>query len=94
MEKFDKDNSGSLDIEEFKVFIKHMLSDTDCERQGYLDDKELNVMFANFDKDNSGKLEKTEIAALIMKIAGSEGIEKMQRLGMKYIIRENKRAFK
>ena len=59
-DKYDKDNSGSLDKEETKQFV----IDTMME-EGEFDQESFEQMFIEFDTDKSGTVEKEEIIAFI-----------------------------
>jgi Ca2+-binding EF-hand superfamily protein len=63
---YDKDNSGALDKEETKQFVK----DTLKEMADGDDEEDFNKCFEEFDKDGSGTIEKDEMALFIKKVAG------------------------
>ena len=72
--EYDKDNSGTLDKEETKLFVKKTLVDmTSGESGGQGDDfsdEDFEACFKEFDKDGNGTIEKDEMAVFIKKVAG------------------------
>ena len=65
---YDLDNSGSLDKEETKKFIKDTLGNLPGSPE--FSDEIFDPMFIDFDKDGSGSVEKSEMALFINKILG------------------------
>ena len=65
--QYDKDNSGALDKEETKNFVKATLSESGG---GEFSDEDFEECFKAFDKDGSGTIEKDEMAIFIKKVAG------------------------
>ena len=66
---YDADNSGSLDKEETKKFIKDTLVKI---KPGHdFSDEIFDKMFKSFDTDGSGTVEKSEMAQFVKKIIGS-----------------------
>ena len=66
--KYDKDNSGFLDKEETKAFVKDTMEE--MSDNGTWDNKEFEKCFQEFDKDGSGTIEKAEMTVFIKKVAG------------------------
>ena len=66
--EYDKDNSGSLDKEETKLFVKNTLSEMND--SGEFSEEDFEACFSEFDKDGSGTIEKDEMAIFIKKVAG------------------------
>ena len=66
--EYDEDNSGSLDKEETRQFVKNTLCDM-SDGKG-LSDQEFEMCFQEFDKDGNGTIEKDEMAIFIKKVAG------------------------
>ena len=66
--EYDDDNSGSLDKEETREFIKSTLCDMG-DGKG-MNNEEFEQCFAEFDEDGSGTIEKNEMIAFIRKISG------------------------
>ena len=68
---YDKDNSGALDKEETKQFVKDTLKEmADGDDQDEFNEEDFNKCFEEFDKDGSGTIEKDEMALFIKKVAG------------------------
>eukprot|EP00347_Sterkiella_histriomuscorum_P018667 403344636 len=65
---YDKDNSGFLDKDEAKFFVKTTL--TEMGENGEFDDDDFEACFAAFDEDGSGTISKDEMVAFIKKVAG------------------------
>ena len=65
--EYDKDNSGALDKDETKEFVKNTLSEMGINGEFETD---FDACFAEFDKDKSGTIEKDEMAVFIKKVAG------------------------
>jgi hypothetical protein len=63
-EKYDADNSGSLDMDESRAFVQDILSDVG----GDFSEPVFQAMFKSFDEDRSGTLEKEEILNFILKL--------------------------
>merc|ERR1711966_475891 len=59
--EYDKDNSGALDKEETKAFVKKTLCDMEGSDGGDFSEEDFDACFKGFDKDNSGTIEKDEI---------------------------------
>ena len=57
--EYDDDNSGSLDKDETKLFVKNTLCDI-ADGKG-LSDEEFEQCFAEFDTDGSGTIEQIEM---------------------------------
>ena len=66
-DEYDKDNSGALDKDETKEFVKNTLSEMGINGEFETD---FDACFAEFDKDKSGTIEKDEMAVFIKKVAG------------------------
>ena len=66
--EYDDDNSGSLDKEETRQFVKNTLCDMG-DGKG-MSDEEFEQCFSEFDEDNSGTIEKHEMIAFIRNITG------------------------
>ena len=66
--QYDVDNSGALDREETKQFVKKTLNDMDD--SGEFSEEDFEACFREFDKDGSGTIEKNEMAIFIKKVAG------------------------
>ena len=66
--EYDKDNSGALDKEETKKFVKNTLSKMSV--SGAFPVEDFHACFSEFDKDGSGTIEKDEMAIFIQKVAG------------------------
>lgn len=62
---YDKDNSGTLDIEESRKFCMDL-----CEKipGTIFNNKDFESLFKFFDTDNSGTLEKMEVANLLKRL--------------------------
>merc|ERR1712080_536896 len=68
---YDKDNSGALDKEETKQFVKDTLKEmADGDDNDEFNEEDFNKCFEEFDKDGSGTIEKDEMALFIKKVAG------------------------
>ena len=69
--EYDKDNSGTLDKEETKLFVKKTLVDmSNSESENDFSDEDFEACFKEFDKDGNGTIEKDEMAVFIKKVAG------------------------
>ena len=69
--RYDKDNSGALDKEETKQFVKDTLKEmADGDDNDEFNEEDFNKCFEEFDKDGSGTIEKDEMALFIKKVAG------------------------
>ena len=66
--EYDKDNSGALDKDETKRFVKNTLSEMGD--GGEFSETDFEACFKEFDKDGSGTIEKEEMAIFIKKVAG------------------------
>ena len=66
--EYDNDNSGALDKEETKKFVKKTLADMSGGEE--FSDEDFEACFKEFDKDGSGTIEKDEMAIFIKKVAG------------------------
>ena len=67
--QYDNDNSGYLDKEEAREFVRHTMVEM-FDNTNALDDSEFETAFVEFDADGSGTIEKDEMALFIRKIAG------------------------
>ena len=67
--QYDADNSGSLDKEETKQFVKNTLADM-AGQDGAFNDEDFEACFNEFDEDGSGYIEKNEMVVFIKKVAG------------------------
>merc|ERR1712028_226182 len=68
---YDKDNSGALDKEETKQFVKDTLKEmADGDDNDEFNEEDFNKCFEEFDKDGSGTIEKDEMALFIKKVVG------------------------
>ena len=67
-ENHDRDNSGQLDKEEAREFIRELLTALDL--GDVFSDELFEVMFAEFDEDQSETVEKSEMLDLIKNILG------------------------
>ena len=67
---YDVDNSGALDKEETKKFVKKTLCDMEGSDGGEFSEEDFDACFQEFDKDKSGTIEKDEMAIFIKKVAG------------------------
>ena len=65
---YDKDNSGFLDKQETKAFVKNTLSEMG--ENGEFSDNDFEACFKEFDKDGNGTISKDEMKAFIKKVAG------------------------
>ena len=68
-EVFDDDNSGSLDKEETKKFIRSTLQGMSSDGNALSDD-DFEQCFKEFDDDGSGFIERAEMIAFIKKVSG------------------------
>lgn len=66
--KYDEDNSGSLDIDEARLFVKDILSDLGGSGDNEFSEPVFQALFETFDEDKSGTLEKDEILTFITKL--------------------------
>ena len=66
-EVFDADNSGQLDLEETKKFVRSTLG---ANSQHQMKDEEVEQVFKEFDDDNSGLIDRHEMISFIKKLAG------------------------
>ena len=66
--EYDKDNSGALDKEETKLFVKNTLGEIND--NGDFSEEDFEACFKEFDKDGSGTIEKDEMALFIKRVAG------------------------
>ena len=66
--EYDKDNSGALDKEETKLFVKNTLGEIND--NGDFSEEDFDACFKEFDKDGSGTIEKDEMALFIKRVAG------------------------
>ena len=64
------DNSGALDIEETKNFVKYIFGN--LESTDDFTDEQFGKIFANFDKDGSGTVEKNEMIELVKQFLGGK----------------------
>ena len=67
--QYDQDNSGALDKEETRAFVRNTLADM-SDGQGGFNDEDFEACFQEFDEDGSGQIEKNEMIAFIKKVAG------------------------
>ena len=67
-EKYDTDNSGSLDMDQSRTFVKDILKDVG----GDFSEPVFQAMFKSFDEDRSGTLEKEEILTFITKLIAED----------------------
>lgn len=65
-EEYDTDNSGSLDKNEAKRFIKNTL--TEFYDESDISDGDFEAAFHEFDKDGSGTIEKNELAVFVRRM--------------------------
>ncbi len=70
--EYDKDNSGYLDKEETRLFVKKTLQEMGGGDDGQFADEDFEACFKEFDKDGNGEIEKDEMATFIKKLTGSE----------------------
>ena len=66
--EFDDDESGALDRDETKEFVKKMLLEVGESTD--FSDEEFNKCFEEFDTDGNGTVDKDEMKEFIMKICG------------------------
>ena len=66
--QYDVDNSGALDRDETKEFVKKTLREMDDTDN--FSEEDFDACFKEFDKDGNGTIEKVEMAAFIKKVAG------------------------
>jgi len=64
--QFDTDNSGTLQKNEARVFVQHMMKDMGCD----FDENQFEECFKEIDLDGNGTIEKKEMANFIKQIAG------------------------
>ena len=64
---YDQDNSGALDKEETKKFVKDTLGNLGG-GDGEFSDDAFDEVFGTFDKDNSGTVEKNEMVVFIKQL--------------------------
>lgn len=64
--QFDTDNSGTLQKNEARVFVQHMMKDMGCD----FDENQFEECFKEIDLDGNGTIEKIEMANFIKQIAG------------------------
>ena len=69
-DEYDKNNSGTLDKEETKLFVKKTLTDMSNGAGDDFSDEDFEACFKEFDKDGNGTIEKDEMAVFIKKVAG------------------------
>ena len=67
---YDVDNSGALDKEETKKFIKDTLGSLPSDNGGEFSEEAFGEVFATFDKDGSGTIEKGEMVTFIKQLLG------------------------
>ena len=70
--KYDKDDSGCLDKDEVRQFVKDLLSDNQQIREAdgsAYDNAEFEECFRQFDADGSGTIDREEMAKFIEKFA-------------------------
>ena len=65
---YDKDNSGFLDKEETKEFVKNTLNEMG--ETGEFAEQDFEACFKEFDKDGNGTISKDEMKIFIKKVAG------------------------
>ena len=65
---YDKDNSGFLDKEETKEFVKNTL--TEMGENGEFSESDFEACFKEFDKDGNGTISRDEMKVFIKKVAG------------------------
>ena len=65
---YDVDNSGYLDKDETRNFVKKTLHD--MSDSGEFSEEDFDACFKEFDKDGSGTIEKDEMAEFIKNVAG------------------------
>ena len=65
---YDKDNSGFLDKQETKQFVKNTLSEMG--ESGEFSEQDFEACFKEFDKDGNGTISKEEMKIFIKKVAG------------------------
>ena len=65
---YDKDNSGFLDKQETKVFVKNTLSEMG--ESAEFAEQDFEACFKEFDKDGNGTISKDEMKIFIKKVAG------------------------
>lgn len=65
---YDKDNSGFLDKQEAKNFIKNTLSEMG--EDGEFSEADFEACFREFDKDGNGAISREEMKIFIKKVAG------------------------
>ena len=67
-EVFDTDNSGSLDKDETKRFVKSTLMD--MQEDNPLSDEDFEQCFREFDKNGDGEIERSEMITFIKIVSG------------------------
>lgn len=65
---YDKDNSGFLDKDETKAFVKNTL--TEMGESGDFGEGDFDACFKEFDKDGNGTISRDEMKIFIKKVAG------------------------
>ncbi len=65
---YDKDNSGMLDKDETKAFVKNTLSEMG--ENGDFSETDFEACFKEFDKDGNGTISREEMKIFIKKVAG------------------------
>ena len=65
---YDKDNSGFLDKDETKLFVKSTLSEMG--ENGEFSEADFEACFKEFDKDGNGTISRDEMKIFIKKVAG------------------------
>ena len=68
-EIYDEDNSGQLDKEETRKFVRHTLGGA---MEGSTQEETINAVFDEFDEDGSGLIDRMEMICFIKKITGLE----------------------
>ena len=66
--EYDKDNSGFLDKEETKQFVKNTLNE--MQDNNDFSETDFEACFLDFDRDGSGTVHRNEMAIFIKKVAG------------------------
>lgn len=67
-DKYDTDNSGSLDMDQSRTFVQDILKDVG----GDFSEPVFQAMFQSFDEDKSGTLEKSEIMTFITRMIAED----------------------
>ena len=65
---YDKDNSGALDKDETKEFVKNTMSEMG--EGGEFSEGDFESCFKEFDKDGNGTISRAEMRDFIKKVAG------------------------